>query len=49
MVDSNVSFFEAASFVIVKPTQAPTQLKLLKDKVQVESSAMMSAGTVYEL
>ena len=49
LVDSNVSVFEAGSFVIVNPTQADTQLKLSKDKVQDESIARMSVGYVYEL
>ena len=49
LVDSNVSVFVAASFVIVKPTHADTQLKLSKDKVQVESILVMVVGSVYEL
>ena len=44
-----MSVFEAGSFVIVKPTHADTQLKLSKDKVQVESILVMVVGSVYEL
>ena len=49
LVDSNVSVYVAASFVIVKPTHADTQLKLSNDKVQVESMSVMVVGSVYEL
>ena len=44
-----MSVFVAGSFVIVKPTHADTQLKLSKDKVQVESILVMVVGSVYEL